>query len=179
MTPPVEIRRSRRRTVSLSITDDLRVLLKVPLGVTDAEAAGFLQRHRRWIEKHLRLCRERRARAPSFSPEQVAALKERAARFAAERVPRYAAEMGVAPAGVKITSAVTRWGSCSGKNRLCFSYRIALLPPEAAEYVVVHELAHIRVKNHGPGFYAEVARYLPDYRRRIALLKRAQRELGL
>lgn len=179
MSPDAEVRRSRRRTVCLSITDGLRLLVKAPLSMTDAEISAFLGQHRRWIEKHLLLRKEQMEKAPVFSPERIAALREQAARFAGERVPRRAAEMGVVPAGVRITSAATRWGSCSGKNRLCFSYRIALLPPEAAEYIVVHELAHIRVKNHGPAFYAEVARYLPDYRRRIALLRQAQRELGL
>ncbi|MCI2036067.1 MAG: M48 family metallopeptidase, partial [Oscillospiraceae bacterium] len=68
---------------------------------------------------------------------------------------------------------------CSGKDRLCFSYRIALLPQEAVDYIVVHELAHIRRKDHSPRFYAEVAAILPDYKRRVALLRQTERELGL
>ena len=79
--------------------------------------------------------------------------------------------MGLTPAGISITGAEKRFGSCSGKNRLCFSWRLMLYPPEAVDYVVVHELAHIRHKNHGRDFYALVASILPDYRQREALLR--------
>lgn len=87
-------------------------------------------------------------------------------------VERYAARMGVHPAGITITGARTRFGSCSPKNRLCFSFRLMEYPPPAIEYVVVHELAHIRHKNHGLDFYREISRVLPDWQARSALLKR-------
>ena len=79
--------------------------------------------------------------------------------------------MGLTPAGVRITGAQKRFGSCSGQNRLCFSWRLMLYPPEAIDYVVVHELAHIHHHNHGPAFYALVEQYMPDYRQRQALLR--------
>ena len=74
------------------------------------------------------------------------------------------------PTGVKITAARTRYGSCSGKNSLCFSCFLADFPPQAVEAVVVHELCHIKEKNHGPRFYALLEGFLPDYRARRALL---------
>mgnify|MGYP000174709420 CR=1 FL=1 len=80
--------------------------------------------------------------------------------------------MGLVPAGIKITSARTRFGSCSGKNSICFSWRLMLYPPEAIDYVIVHELAHIRHHDHSPAFYREVEAYLPDWRARRALLRR-------
>ena len=83
------------------------------------------------------------------------------------------ARMGVMPTGLHITAARTRWGSCSGKNSLCFSLFLMRYPPEAIDAVVVHELAHIRHKNHGPDFYRFVEKTLPDYRQRIALLKQS------
>ena len=79
--------------------------------------------------------------------------------------------MGVTPTGVKITAARSRFGSCSGKNSLCFSLYLMEYPEEAAEAVVVHELAHIRHHDHSPAFYAEVAKVLPDYKERMKLLK--------
>ena len=79
--------------------------------------------------------------------------------------------MGLVPSGVKITSARTRFGSCSGKNGLCFSWRLMQYPPEAIDYVVVHELAHIRHHDHSPAFYALVGQYLPDWEARVKLLK--------
>ena len=83
----------------------------------------------------------------------------------------WARRMGVTPTGVKITSARKRYGSCSGKNSLCFSCFLMNCPEAAIDLVVVHELCHIRVKNHGPAFYALLERYLPDYRERKKLLR--------
>ena len=72
---------------------------------------------------------------------------------------------------MKITSARKRFGSCSGKNSLCFSYWLMLYPQEAVDYVIVHELAHIVHKNHSAAFYRLIGQYLPDYRERIKMLK--------
>lgn len=87
-------------------------------------------------------------------------------------VAQWAQRMGVQPAGVSVTAARTRFGSCSGKNRLSFSLYLMDFPPAAIEYVVVHELAHIRHHDHSPAFYREVETYLPDWRQRRALLRR-------
>ena len=179
MEVPVEVQRSRRRTISLSVEDDLHILVKAPLRMANSAVEAFVAKHRAWIEKQILLQKERREKAHVFTPAEIAQLKRQAAAVADDGIRRYAPRMGVAPTGVKITSAVTRWGSCSGKNSICFSYRIALLPQEASDYIVVHELAHIREKNHGPRFYAEIEKILPDYKQRIAVLKQAQRDLGL
>ena len=144
---PVEVQRSKRRTISLSVVDDLHILVKAPLRMANSEVETFVAKHRAWIEKHILLQRERREKAHVFTPAEIAELKRQAAAVAGDGIMKYAPRMGVAPAGVKITSAVTRWGSCSWKDSICFSYRIALLPQEASDYIVVHELAHIRQKN--------------------------------
>ncbi len=175
----IETLRSFRTTISLTVSGSQRLLLKVPDYMTDDKIREFIEKHEKWIQKNLLLYEERLKNAPSFTEEQIFSLKGKAARFARERVKYYAEKMGVRPTAVKITSDVTQWGSCSGKNSICFSYRIVLLPEKAADYIVVHELAHIRVKNHGPGFYAEVARYMPDYKERISLLRKSETELGL
>jgi hypothetical protein len=80
--------------------------------------------------------------------------------------------MGVKPTKLTITSARTRWGSCSGKNALSFSFRLALCRPSAVEYVVVHELCHILHKNHSKAFWAEVEKNFPDFRLEKAYLKK-------
>ena len=88
-----------------------------------------------------------------------------------KRVAWYARKMGVSPAAVTITGAKTRFGSCSAQGRISFSWRLMDYPPEAIDYVVVHELAHLVHHNHSPAFYALVESVLPDYRARAALLK--------
>lgn len=93
------------------------------------------------------------------------------------RAAHFAALMEVAPTGLNISGARSRWGSCSGKNSLNFTWRLLLCSPEEVDYVVVHELSHIRRKNHSPAFWAEVAAVLPDYRRQQARLKARGREM--
>ena len=83
----------------------------------------------------------------------------------------YGRLMGLMPTGLTITDARKRFGSCSGKNRISFAWRLMRYPEEAIDYVVVHELAHIRHKNHGEAFYQLIASVLPDYKERIKLLK--------
>lgn len=111
-------------------------------------------------------------------PKAVAEFLREAAR---EQVSRqtavYARQMGVEPAGIKITSATTRWGSCSGRNSLCFSLRVACLPEPLLNYIVVHELAHIRQHNHSNRFWAEVAAIMPDYAERRGRLRAFQQNI--
>ena len=96
-------------------------------------------------------------------------------KLAREQLPKkleyWAAVMGLAPAGLSITGARTRFGSCSAQNRISLSWRIMQYPEAAIDYVVVHELAHIKEKNHSDRFYAIVEQYLPDYLERHKLLK--------
>jgi len=88
-----------------------------------------------------------------------------------ERVRRLAAQYGFSYRQVRITSARTRWGSCSSKGTLCFTWRLVMAPLECIDYVVVHELAHLRVANHSPAFWREVEAILPDYKVRRKWLR--------
>lgn len=133
--------------------------------------AALVASHEAWILRHLELQKDRRAAAPPPpSAEEIADLKKRAQALLPQRVARFSQQMGLVPAGVRITAARTRFGSCSAKNALCFSCFLMRCPPEAIDLVVVHELAHIRFKNHGPQFYALLGSVLPDYRERRRLL---------
>ena len=79
--------------------------------------------------------------------------------------------MNLKPSRITITGARTRFGSCSSKDNLSFSYLLMLYPEAAREYVVVHELAHLSEMNHSKRFYAIIEKYMPDYKERKKLLK--------
>ncbi len=98
-------------------------------------------------------------------------LKENAKRIFTKATKEQAERMGVSYKSVKITSARGRWGSCSGENDIHYSYRLLYAPKEVIEYVVTHELAHTKYKNHSKYFWAEVARYVPDWKEKRAWLK--------
>ena len=166
-----EIVRSRRRTVALEVTREGRVLVRPPLRMPQGEIERFVASHAAWLEKAQAKVAARQAAHPPLTEQETAALRQRAKELLPDRVAHYAAIMGVTPTSVKITSARTRFGSCSGKNGICFSLYLMQYPEEAIDYVVVHELAHIRHHDHSLAFYAEVAKVLPDYKERMKLLK--------
>jgi predicted metal-dependent hydrolase len=91
----------------------------------------------------------------------------------------YAAQYGLRYEKIRITSAQTRWGSCSPKGTLSFTWRLVMAPLEVIDYVVIHELAHLRVKNHSKTFWAEVESMLPDYTRHVAWLRKNGKFLTL
>ena len=166
-----EIIRSRRRTAALEVTREGRVLVRAPMAMPEAEIARFAAAHAAWLERAQARVQARQEAYPPLTDVQIAALRQRAGEVLPGKVAHYAALMGVVPASVKITAARTRFGSCSGKNGLCFSLYLMRYPEAAIDYVVVHELAHIRHHDHSPAFYAEVSRIMPDYKERIRLLK--------
>lgn len=167
-----ELIRSRRRTLALEITKDCRVLVRAPMRLSKARIDAFVAQHEVWIAHHLERQRQRAASAPpSPTQEEIQALKEQAWAILPGKVAYWSEKMGLVPTGLKITAARKRYGSCSGKNSLCFSCFLMNCPEEAVDLVVVHELCHIQEKNHGPRFYALLEQYLPDYQERKKLLR--------
>ena len=163
--------RSKRKTLAIEITRDARLVVRAPLRCSQARIEQFLTEKQTWITLHLQKMQQRRENHPEPTPEEEALLRKKARNLLPGLVNRYAVQMDVQPAGITITGARTRFGSCSPKNRLSFSFRLMDYPMEAIEYVVVHELAHILHKNHSAAFYAEIEKILPDWKTRNQLLK--------
>ncbi|MBE6939315.1 MAG: M48 family metallopeptidase [Ruminococcaceae bacterium] len=166
-----QVIRSRRRTIALQIQRNGQILVRAPLQATDRDVEHFIQTHRDWIASHLQRRLEWLQEHPEPSEEQIALWRRQAKEQIPSRVAYWSQIMGLSPTGVKITAARHRFGSCNGRNSLCFSLFLMQYPPEVIDYVVVHELAHIRHFNHGPEFYRTVEQYLPDWQQRKAQLK--------
>ena len=163
--------RAKRRTMSLQLDRDGRAVVRAPYGVKKEFIDRFVAEHEGWLARAREKQQNRRLAHPEPTDEERKALIARAKEYLPMRVDYWSGIMGLPPTGLKITSARTRFGSCSGKNSLCFSWRLMQYPPEAIDYVVVHELAHIRHHDHSPAFYALIERYMPDWRERMKLLK--------
>lgn len=162
--------RSSRKTLELSIGEDFVPVVKAPLKVSTAETDAFVKKHEKWIEKQIKRKLEHEEKF-EISEDETAVLKAKAHAYLSDRTGFFSELMGLEPTGIKITSAKKRFGSCSRKNSICYSWRLMQYPPEAIDYVVVHELAHIKYKNHGKEFYKLIEKYLPDYKNREKLLK--------
>ena len=103
-------------------------------------------------------------RAPADAPRILEkALREKSRLLFAERLLHYARLLGVTPPPLKLSAARTRWGSCSLKSGIRLNWRLIHFPLPVVDYVVAHELAHLREMNHSPRFWAVVAQLCPNY----------------
>ena len=166
--------RSSRRTLSVEIKSDGQVLVRAPYRVTNQEIDRFIRQKADWIEKHLKLVKEKRAARPAvqhLTMDEIRSLADEALKDLPERVNRLAPLVGVTYGRITVRNQKTRWGSCSSKGNLNFNCLLMLTPPEVRDYVVVHELCHRLEMNHSKRFWANVERILPDYRERKQWLK--------
>jgi len=166
-----ELIRSDRRSIALEVTRDGRVVIRAPKRMAKRDIDAFFASHQDWLQQNLAKQQQWVQAHPEPSEAEQRRLQAAARQILPEKVRHYASIMGLTPTGIPITGARTRFGSCSPKNRLCFSWRLMQYPEAAIDYVVVHELAHIIHRNHGPAFHALVASVLPDHEKRRALLK--------
>ena len=115
---------------------------------------------------------ELEVRAPLHTTEEdIAALKAQARAVLPGKAAHYGAILGLQPSAIRITETRSRYGSCSSRKVISFSCFLMLCPEEAIDYVVVHELCHLRYMNHGPNFHALLSSVLPDYRERRKRLR--------
>jgi predicted metal-dependent hydrolase len=176
MDESVVVRRSRRRKRwRLSVPWGGPALLAVPERMPAREVERVLESHGAWI------ARTRAGQKPRLGLDPAAVSEADARRTARELVTTIAeAEaraLEVSYARISIRGQRTRWGSCSPRGTLSFNWRLALAPPSVLDYVVVHELCHLREANHSPRFWALVAERRPDWRAERDWLRRHGEEL--
>ncbi len=165
-----EIIYSDRRTLALSVKDG-KLIVRAPRRTPMKRIEQAVASHREWAQRHIEKQKKKAAMTDSLTEEQISALKKNARAVLTAKTDYFSKIMGLKCGRISITSAKTRFGSCSSKGNISYSYRLMLYPEEAIDYVVVHELAHLLEMNHSPRFYAIVSKYLPDYKRRAKLLK--------
>lgn len=162
------IQKSRRRTISVSIRADNKVLVKVPYGITERSVQEFLVAKKSWITKHLEKQNKEVEQAASLgllTEDEVKRIKRQARKIIPERVEYWAEKISVTYGRITIRLQSSRWGSCAANGNLNFNCLLVLMPPEVLDSVVVHELCHRRYMNHSKEFYAEIDQVFPDYKR--------------
>ena len=166
-----EIIRSKRRTMSLQVKRDGRIIVRAPLILDKKVIDDFVSKHTEWVKKKQEMLKNVHI-TEDFDKNEVKDLKERAKNIIEPILEYYSNIMDVSYERFSINSAKTRFGSCSLKKTLNFSFRLALYTHEAIEYVCVHELAHLKEMKHSKKFWQIVEKYLPDYKERKKLLKK-------
>ncbi len=173
----------------LQVTDDGEALIVMPMRAPEREAADLFNRHRDWVARQRAKVEARRiklATRPSLAAGRVLMVsgqarkvhvsndaeratiekqwREEARATIATRIAVRAPQMEVKPTTLQIRDQKSRWGSASRSGGLSFSWRLILAPPDILDYVVVHELAHLRHGGHGKRFWSLVEKHYGDHR---------------
>ena len=153
----VEIRVSQRaRRARIELPPGRAPLLVVPRGTSERQISRLLDRWTPWIERQVAGRRPAPPLAERSERECRALLRAEAERIAQEE--------GFEPQRIRIAGQRTRWGSCAPSGTVSLNWRLALAPPAVLDYVVIHELCHLREPNHGRAFWALVEGRRPHYR---------------
>lgn len=168
-----ELIRSARKTLAVEITKDGNIIVRSPKKCSQKTIDEFIRKNAQWIERTLIKVEQRRLIAEKYAvaDKDKAEYIKKAKDYLPERVRYWSSITGLVPSYVHITSAQKRYGSCNGKNGICFSFRVMAYPEEVIDYVILHELAHIKHKNHSRDFYMFIEKYMPDYKNREKILK--------
>jgi len=153
------IRHRRARRYVLRVENDGRLRVTIPRGGSRREAEAFVQRNIEWI------VRQRTRTQVELRPlENERVLRQQARRELPARLLELAARDGLAVTRVSVRNQRSRWGSCGRDGHICLNWRLVLMPPSVRDYVLVHELMHLRRMDHSPAYWRLVADACPGYR---------------
>jgi hypothetical protein len=170
----MELRRRRgQRSIRICVHGDGRVSVSAGLSMPIREIEGFILENAAWIDRaKLRMSKLKPGLLARRDRAEYLAKKEEARKLARSRLEYYNQAYGLRWNRISIKDQRTQWGSCSRKGNLNFNYKIALLPAELADYVIVHELCHLKQMNHSARYWALVSKTVPDWRERRKKLRR-------
>jgi predicted metal-dependent hydrolase len=172
--PPLEfyyVRHRRARRYVLRVDLDGRVRVTIPRGGSRREADAFVQRQADWIR------RQQAHSTPSRPQEDMIRLRQHARRVLPPRLRALAAEHDVAVTRVSIRNQRSRWGSCGRDGHISLNWRLVQMPDWVCDYVLIHELMHLRRMDHSPAYWKHVADACPRYKEARAWLRANGRAL--
>lgn len=164
-----KIIRTRRRTICLQIKPDGALVVRAPLRVDTTYINRLIEKKKDWIAKKRGLFTQQPRKTITSAEKKL--LFDKARRVISQRASHYSCKANSPYKRIRISRARSRWGSCGVKGTLNFSWRLILAPLEVIDYVVAHEVAHLRIKNHSREFWAWVEELFPDYRKMRKWLK--------
>jgi predicted metal-dependent hydrolase len=172
--PIVFVRHPRAKRYVLRVADDGRVRVTIPRWGSRREAQEFAHRQREWIDRQLKkiAAAGERPKPPELSRDQLRALIVRAKCDLPRRLLELAATHGLIVSRVSIRNQRWRWGSCNRNGHICLNWRLVTMPEWVRDYVLIHELMHLKRMDHSPKFWKLVAAACPDYQEARRWLRR-------
>lgn len=160
---------AKARHMRITVKSDGTVVATQPVRANSERFYAFVKSKLGWVQKVLERMKGRRAKPAALqirhTKKEYVILRKKAKILATERLEYFNQFYNFKYNKVFIKNQKTRWGSCSGKGNLNFNYKILFLAPRLCDYLIVHELCHLREMNHGPKFWELVAQQIPDYKR--------------
>ena len=160
------VRHKRARRYLLRIDHDGRVRVTIPRGGSRREAEAFAGRILKWIARQ-----RARVTPPVLALDQRRALRKRAEIELPPRLLALAEIQGLTVSRVSVRNQRTRWGSCGRDGHICLNWRLIAMPESVRDYILIHELMHLRRLDHSPAYWRLVAAACPEYREARAWLR--------
>ena len=161
---PVFVRHPRARRYVVRVRDDGTVRVTVPRWGSKREAKAFADSQRAWVHKQLARVAQQRAEPREEMPANLEReLRARATRELPPRLLELAARHGLSVVRVSVRNQQWRWGSCSPNGHICLNWRLVRMPDWIRDYIMIHELMHLKRMDHSPKFWKLVALACPDY----------------
>jgi predicted metal-dependent hydrolase len=170
--PTYFVRHRRARRYVLRVESDGRLRVTIPRGGSRREAEAFVARNSDWV---VRQRARTRLKSPPIDNER--ALHDHARRELPMRLLELATRYGLAVTRVSVRNQRSRWGSCGHDGHICLNWRLILMPAFVRDYVLIHELMHLRRMDHSPSYWRLVADAFPDYQAARQWLRRHGRSL--
>jgi predicted metal-dependent hydrolase len=172
--PAVEyVRHPRARRYLIRVRLDGSVRVTIPRRGSRREAVEFYDRQREWIRSQQQRVAAARHRLPAELPEErKRELRARARTELPARLLELAGEVGVSVRRISVRDQRQRWGSCSPSGLICLNWRLVTMPDWVRDYVLYHELMHLKRMDHSPAFWKLVAQACPDYQKARRWLRR-------
>ncbi len=171
----VFVRHPRARRYIVRVRRNGTVRVTIPRRGSMREARAFADGQRAWIERQLRRLERERAdpRELPVSAGELREIRRRASSELPARLMELAVEHGLRVTRVSVRNQRCRWGSCSPSGHICLNWRLVTMPPSVRDYVMIHELMHLKRMDHSPRFWQLVARACPWYQEARRWLRRA------
>ena len=148
------MRSLRARSIRLKVCSDGSLRVTYPIFSSRAKAIAFMESKERWIIATRRRLEQHHTTSPTITVEEVERLRKEARKALPPLVAELASRHGFCYTSLRISSAHTRWGSCSGNNGISLSLFLMLLPDHLREFIILHELCHTHHHNHSAAFHA-------------------------
>lgn len=171
-----KIVRSNRKTMAIYVKKDCTLEVKAPIYINDAEIEKFIKDKEIWINKTIQKIKKENKERFYLSEYEKEKLIEKANKIIPIKVEIISRKIGIMPSKIRLTSAKSYWGCCNRKHELSFSWRLMLASDATIDYVITHELIHIKFFNHSTKFWKEVEKIIPNYKENKKELKLLQQK---